>query len=408
MADLRLFEELAEMNRERPPERLWFAGGAGAEGSFRPYMDLSDYTAAPFLSDPDRETAVKVRFSTAAGSRGSADTLRDNRGLAVKFLAKEGEYDFLGSSLPVFYIRDPAKFPALLRSLKPRQDTDIRDPSLLWEFAAANPEALHILTYLYSEKGLLKSFRSMDAYCVVPQVWQAVDGTAHLVRCRWQSLSGGGPVSANEAEFLAGFDPDVAARDLYDAIGAGRRPAFELQAQFVLLEEAAEWEFDLSDPTKIWPEEQIPVVKIGKMVLTEKPEDHLEQVERLAFSPGDPGPGMGLLKQDMTEAMAFACKDSQRHRLGEQKGFRRKGRRKQTPEFIPWEYTGKGARSKEEDHSQVTERLRRMGKQEREGLLSAMAGELLFVENNVQRRIVKHFCDIHEDFGSGLAKSLGL
>lgn len=412
MSDLRLFEELADLNREEIPERVWFAKGAGAAGQFRPYMNMQDYTIADFLSDPEKETPVFVRFSMAAGRKGSADTQRDNRGFSVRFYTEEGNYDLMGTSLPVFYIENPKEMPALLASLKPSPKTNIREPERFWRFYGEHPEAIHLLTWLYSDLGTMKSYRTMAGHSVLPCLWTGRTGIQYLVRYHWRPLAGEKTITANEAEFLAGFDPDVAARDLYHTLEEGIPAEYELEIQIASRELALQPGIDLMNPTLIWEEERFPLTKVGKMTLDRVPEDYAEEVEGIAFSPGNTVRGIEITDHELCKAVVFAAEDAHRYRLG-RRYKKMAANRARGPQFRAEPVKGSGGFRKNGDICadpliQAGERLQRMGEEERNCLAMAIAQEILFLDEEIQTKIVAHLRSAHEDFGNVVAERIGL
>ncbi|MGI6752342.1 MAG: catalase [Anaerovoracaceae bacterium] len=410
MNDLRLYEELAKVNRRVRPERVLFAKGAGAWGKFFSYMNMEDYTVADFLCNTNMETPVFVRFSLESGGRGAADTIRDNRGFAVRFYSEEGNYDLMGISLPVFYISNAGKMMELICALKPSMKTNIRDPEIFWRFYADNPEAIHLITWLYTDSGTVKSYRTMAGYGVIPHLWIGRDGTKHLVRSRWRPMAGEKTISSNEAEFLAGFDPDVAGRDLYNALDEGVPIEYELEIQMAPLELALQSELDLLNPTLIWEDKKFPPLKVGKMILEDGPEDYEEEVEGIGFSPGNLVRGINLTGDPIGAMCAFACRDSHFNRLGRDYGKMAVNTSK-TASIDESEKIGivpsiKG--SLEKTIEQAGERLKSMGLEARRTLALTIAQEILFIDERIQWEIVGHFNRVHEGFANMVAGRIGI
>lgn len=414
MIDYELFEQLSEWNRSKTRERVWFAKGAGAHGWFRPYMSLADYTRAEFLSDPELETPVFTRFSLATGSRGGADTVRDNRGFAVRFYTQEGNYDFLGTSMPVFYISDPKKLPRLMEALAPSPATGLREPDKFWRFAAEHPEVLNLATYLYTDLGTMRSYRTMAGYGVLPQLWTGKDGQRHLVRCRLVPLLGEKTISANEAEFLAGFDPDASVRDLYETLESGKAVEYELQVQ-MLAEGEAGFPGHWLSPTVEWPEETFPYLKAGKLILNRLPESETDEVEGVSFSPGNLVEGISAAPHPLAEAAAFACADGGRYRLGEAHGRLKVNRslveRKEDERTSPGPVSCPALCADSIPGYTLNvlgHRLSSMARKDGEALAMTIAGEILFLEEDVQEKILRHFYQASQDFGRMLAEKLGI
>lgn len=410
MNDFGLFEDLAVLNRTKSPERMWFAKGSGARGRFYPYMSLRDYTVADFLCNPEKETPVFVRFSMSSGGRGSADTQRDNRGFAVRFFSEEGNYDLMGTSLPVFYIMDPHKMPALISALRPSPKTNIREPKRFWKFYSENPEMIHYITWLYGGSGTIKSYRNMPGHSVIPYLWTGRDNAQYLVRTHWHPLGGEKTISANEAEFLAGFDPDVAGRDLCHALDEGINVEYEMEIQIASRELALQQGLDLLNPTLIWDEQMFPLIKAGKMVLDKGPEDYEDEVENIAFSLGNTVKGIDFSGDPLSKMGSFACRDGHVYRLG--KDYRKLGVNqalgcvhedisRASPVFG-------GNCFIENTFRQASERLEKMGIEGREKLAMAVAQEVLFIDEKIQWEITKHFDDIHNDFANMVARRVGI
>jgi catalase len=316
LQDLQLIEKLAHFDRERIPERVVHAKGAGAHGFFQAYKSMSTYTCVAFLQDPATKTPVFIRFSTVVGSKGSADTLRDPRGFAVKFYTEDGNYDLVGNNLPVFFIRDAMKFPDMVHSFKPSPDTNIPDSNRFWDFISLTPESTHMITWLFSDRGTVKSYRKMEGFGVNTYIWVNKEGKAVYVKYHWKPLAGIETIDRHEAKRLAGEDPDIATRDLYDWIAAGKIVEFELYVQVMPLADELKQTFDPLDATKTWPEDKFPLIKVGKMVLDRNPGNFFAETEQAAFCPASIVPGIELSADKLLQGRAFSYADTQRHRLG--------------------------------------------------------------------------------------------
>lgn len=320
LQDVHLIEKLANFDRERIPERVVHARGAGAHGYFQVKNSMEKYTKAKFLQDPDKQTPVFVRFSTVVGARGSADTVRDPRGFAVKFYTEEGNYDLVGNNLPVFFIRDAIKFPDMVHAFKPAPDTNIPTSSSansrFWDFISLTPESTHMITWLFSDRGTVKSYRKMEGFGVNTYKWVNKEGKAVYIKYHWKPKLGVETIDRHEANRLAGEDPDIATRDLYETIASGGTVEYELNVQMMEISEEFNQSFDPLDPTKTWPEDRFPLMPVGKMVLNRNPENYFAEVEQAAFSPSSIVPGIDLSADKLLQGRAFSYADTQRYRVG--------------------------------------------------------------------------------------------
>lgn len=316
LQDLHFLDKLGHFDRERIPERVVHAKGAGAFGKFVLSESMSQYTTADFLQVAGRQTDVVVRFSTVIGGRGSADTLRDPRGFATKFYTSQGNYDLVGNDLPVFFIRDAIKFPDVIHSLKPAPNSNLRDPERFWDFISLTPEATHMITWLYSDMGTIKDYRCIDGFGVNTYIWVNKESVRHLVKFHWKTMQGLETIDRFEAERLAGADPDIATRHLYEAIEKGNYPKYELYVQLMTEDEAESLPFDPLDDTKTWPEDVFPLKKVGVLTLNRNPQNAFAEIEQVAFCPSNLVPGIELSADKMLQGRAFSYNDTQRHRLG--------------------------------------------------------------------------------------------
>ena len=320
LQDVHLIEKLAHFDRERIPERVVHAKGAGAHGYFQVYESMAKYTKAKFLQDPKKKTPVFVRFSTVVGARGSADSARDPRGFAVKFYTEDGNYDLVGNNLPVFFIRDAIKFPDMVHSFKPAPDTNFPTSSSansrFWDFISLSPESTHMITWLFSDRGTIRSYRKMEGFGVNTYIWVNVKGKGVYVKYHWKPAAGIETIDRQESTRLAGEDPDVATRDLYDWIASGKTVEYELKVQLMPFEDEFKLDFDPLDATKTWPEDKYPLMKVGKMVLDRNPENYFAEVEQAAFCPASLVPGIEPSADKLLQGRLFSYADTQRHRLG--------------------------------------------------------------------------------------------
>jgi catalase len=320
MEDFHFREKMTHFDHERIPERVVHARGSGAHGYFQVYESMAEYTKAKFLQDPSVKTPVFVRFSTVVGSRGSADTVRDVRGFATKFFTEEGNYDLVGNNMPVFFIQDAIKFPDLVHAIKPLPDREMPQASAahdtFWDFISLMPESMHMIMWVLSDRAIPRSFRMMEGFGVHTFRFINEQGQARFVKFHWKPLYGTHSLVWDEAQKLAGKDPDWLRRDLWESIEKGDFPEFELGVQIVEEKDEFKFDFDLLDPTKIIPEELVPVMKIGKMILNRNPDDFFAETEQVAFHPGNVVPGIDFTNDPLLQGRLFSYLDTQLIRLG--------------------------------------------------------------------------------------------
>jgi catalase len=320
LEDFILREKITHFDHERIPERVVHARGSGAHGVFKLYKPLTQYTKAQFLNDTSIETPVFVRFSTVAGSRGSTDLARDVRGFAVKFYTQEGNFDLVGNNMPVFFIQDAIKFPDLVHAVKPEPDNEIPQAAsahdTFWDFISVMPESAHMIMWLMSDRAIPRSYRMMEGFGVHTFRLVNAEGVSHFVKFHWKPLLGVHSVAWDEAQNISGKDPDFHRRDLWDAIESGNFPEWELGLQIVPEEDEFKFEFDLLDPTKIIPEELVPVIRVGKMTLNRNPENFFAETEQSAFHIGHVVPGIDFTNDPLLQGRLFSYTDTQLIRLG--------------------------------------------------------------------------------------------
>jgi len=314
--DVHLIEKLAHFDRERIPERVVHAKGAGAHGTFEVTHDVTKFTRAKFLSEVGKRTEVFARFSTVGGERGSADSERDPRGFAIKFYTEEGNYDMVGNNTPVFFIRDPMKFPDFIHTQKRNPATNLKDPDMFWDFLSLTPESIHQVTVLFSDRGTPRTFRNMNGYSSHTYMWYNKKGEYVWVQYHFKTEQGIQNFTGQEAERMRGIDPDCATRDLREAIARGEFPSWRLEVQIMTPEQAKTYRFDPFDITKVWPHADFPPLTIGRLVLSRNPENYFAEVEQAAFSPGNFVPGIGPSPDKMLQGRLFSYHDTHRHRLG--------------------------------------------------------------------------------------------
>ncbi|MEA3360722.1 MAG: catalase [Thermodesulfobacteriota bacterium] len=314
--DVHLLEKLSHFDRERIPERVVHAKGAGAGGYFEVTADVTKYTKAKFLSEVGKRTEVFVRFSTVGGEKGSADVARDPRGFAVKFYTEEGNYDMVGNNTPVFFIRDPLKFPDFIHTQKRHPATNLPDPDMFWDFLSLTPESIHQVTILFSDRGTPANFRHMNGYSSHTFKWYNVKGEYFWVQYHFKTDQGIKNLTREEVTRISGEDPNRATRDLYDAIERGDYPSWTLQMQIMTPEQAKDYRFDIFDITKVWPHSDFPPIEVGRFVLNRNPKNYFAEVEQAAFCPGNLVPGIAASPDKMLQARLFSYHDTHIHRLG--------------------------------------------------------------------------------------------
>ena len=320
MEDFHFREKMTHFDHERIPERIVHARGFGAHGYFQVYESLAKWTKADFLQDPSKKTPVFVRFSTVAGSRGSADSVRDARGFATKFYTDEGNFDLVGNNIPVFFIQDAIKFPDLVHSFKPEPHNEMPQAATahdtFYDFIVNNTESAHMVLWTNSDRGIPRSYRMMEGFGVHTFRLVNANGTAHFVKFHWKPLLGVHSLVWDEAQKIAGKDPDFHRRDLYEAMEIGNYPEYELGIQIIKEEDEFKFDFDVLDPTKIWPEELVPVQRIGKMTLNKNVDNVFAETEQAAFHIGHVVPGIDFTNDPLLQGRLFSYTDTQLLRLG--------------------------------------------------------------------------------------------
>ena len=320
LEDFHFREKMAHFDRERIPERVVHARGAGVHGYFQPYESLAEYTKAKFLQDPAVKTPVFARFSTVVGFRGSADTVRDVRGFSIKFYTEEGNYDFVGNNIPVFFIQDSIKFPDLIHAIKPEPHNEMPQAAAahdnFWDFISLTPESMHMIMWILSDRTLPRSYRMMQGFGIHTYRFVNEQGKSRFVKFHWKPLMGVHSIVWDEAQKIGGKDPDFHRRDLAEAIETGAFPEFELGVQIVEEEDEHKFDFDILDSTKIIPEELVPVRPIGKMVLDRNPDNYFAETEQVAFQPANVVPGIDFSNDPLLQGRLFSYADTQMHRLG--------------------------------------------------------------------------------------------
>ncbi len=447
--DVHMLEKLAHFARERIPERVVHAKGAGAYGYFEVTADVTKHTKARFLSKVCKRTEVFVRFSTVGDMKGSADAERDPRGFAVKFYTEEGNYDLVGNNTPVFFIRDPLKFPDFIHTQKRHPATNLKDPDMFWDFLSLTPESIHQVTILFSDRGTPKTYRNMNGYSSHTFKWYNDKGEYFWVQYHFKTEQGIQNLTREEAEIMKGKDPDHATRDLYGAIKRSDYPSWRLEVQIMTPEEAESYRFDPFDITKVWPHADYPPITIGRMVLNRNPENYFAEVEQAAFSPANFVPGIAASPDKMLQGRLFSYHDTHRHRLGpnyhllpvnsakscpvnnyQRDGFMRFdnngggspnyypnsfGGPEPDPKIAepPFEVSGKAARQRyihhNDDFVQAGDLYRKvMTDTDRDHLTGNIVSHLCNAQKRIQYRQTAVFYKADADYGTRVAKGLNL
>jgi catalase len=315
LQDAYLVQKMQQFNRERVPERVVHAKGGGAFGRFRVTNDVSALTKA-VVFQPGKETELVVRFSTVAGEMGSPDTARDPRGFAVKFYTELGNYDMVGNNTPVFFIRDPQKFQDFIHSQKRRADNHLRDNNMQWDFWTLSPESAHQVTWLMGDRGIPRTWRHMNGYSSHTYMWVNEAGERFWVKYHFKTDQGIECLTNEEAEAIAGADPDAHLRDLWEAIERREHPTWSLKVQVMPFEDAADYRFNPFDLTKVWPHGDYPLIDVGTMTLDRNPENYFAEIEQSTFEPSNLIPGIGPSPDKMLLARLFSYHDTHLHRVG--------------------------------------------------------------------------------------------
>ncbi len=445
--DVHLLEKLAHFNRERVPERVVHAKGAGAHGYFEVTNDVSKYTKADFLSEVGKRTPMFIRFSTVAGELGSADTVRDPRGFAVKFYTEEGNYDLVGNNTPVFFIRDAIKFPDFIHTQKRHPQTHLKNPNAVWDFWSLSPESLHQVTILMSDRGIPATLRHMHGFGSHTFKWVNKEGEAVWVKYHFKTEQGIKNLAPDVAAKIAGENPDYHTEDLFNAIEKGDFPAWKLYVQIMPLEDADTYRWDPFDVTKVWSQKDYPLIEVGRMVLNKNPENYFAEVEQVTLSPGNFVPGIEASPDKMLQGRLFAYSDAHRYRVGanhnalpinrpraevnnnQRDGFMRPdnnggsgvyyepnsfGGAKESPEDRTTAFPVSGVASSvgydHNDHyTQAGDLYRLMSEEEKSRLVANVVAAMKPVESDeIKLRQIGHFLKADQDYGTRVAEGLGL
>ncbi|CRL01021.1 CLUMA_CG014366, isoform A [Clunio marinus] len=316
LEDANFIDEMAHFDRERIPERVAHAKGAGAFGYFEVTHDITQYTSAKVFETIGKITPIAIRFSTVVGERGSADTVRDPRGFAMKFYTEEGVWDLVGNNTPIFFVRDPTLFVSFIHSQKRNPVTNLRDYNMFWDFISLRPETTHQVMFLFSDRGIPDGYRFMHGYGSHTFKFQNLNGEAFYCKFHMRTAQGIRNLDVQKAAELSAIDPDYSTRDLYNAIARGEFPTWNMFVQVMTLDQAASYKFNPFDVTKTWSQREFPLIPVGKFTLYRNPRNYFAEVEQIAFAPSHLIPGILPSPDKMLQGRLFSYQDSHRHRIG--------------------------------------------------------------------------------------------
>ncbi|KAF5298628.1 hypothetical protein FQR65_LT09724 [Abscondita terminalis] len=314
LQDTDFLDEMSHFDRERIPERVVHAKGAGAFGYFEATHDISKYTAASVFI-PGTVTNIAVRFSSVIGESGSADTVRDPRGFSIKFYTSDGIWDLVGNNTPIFFIRDAILFPSFIHSFKRNPETHLKDANMFWDFLSLRPESTHQTMFLFSDRGIPDGHRHMHGYGSNTFSFINKTGELHFCKFHYKTDQGIRNIPPKKAAIIAGKDPDYSIKDLYNSIANNQSPSWTMYVQIMTMEEALKRN-EAFDVTKVWPHKEFPLLRVGKIVLNRNPSNYFAEIEQLGFNPANLVPGIGPSPDRMLQGRLFAYGDTQRYRLG--------------------------------------------------------------------------------------------
>jgi catalase len=447
MQDWQLLEKLAYQNRERIPERTVHAKGWGAHGTLTITNDLSRYTRANVFSAVGKQTPMLARFSTVAGEQGAADAERDVRGFAMKYYTAEGNWDLVGNNTPVFFVRDPVKFPDFIHTQKRHPRTNLRSPTAMWDFWSLSPESLHQVTILFSDRGLPPSPRFMNGYGSHTYSFWNTAGERHWVKFHFKTLQGHRFLTNDQAAAVVGQSRETFQEDLYGAIERGDFPKWKLQVQIMPERDADKTIYNPFDLTKVWPHADYPPIDVGIMELNRNPDNYFAEIEQAAFSPSNVVPGIGFSPDKMLQARVFSYADAHRHRLGTHyealpvnaphvpvQNYNKDGAMRffrndnghpdayyepnsfngpqqdpsvrEPPLHISGDADRYNHRDGNDDYSQVTALFRLFDDGQRQRLFSNMAASMRGVPNEIIERQLGHLARVDQAYATGVRAAL--
>ncbi|HDR7517797.1 catalase [Bacillus mobilis] len=401
-----LHETLQQFIHEKILERPVHVKGFGAFGYFQTIYPMSEHTKLHFLQNSNEKVPVMVRFSLAVSTKGTPDTSRNVRGFATKFYTKEGIFDLLCNHIPVFSVRDPMRFPETIQALSPSPINNLLDPNRFWSFVARAPESIHFVVHLYSDAGTAKSLRHIPGHSVNTYVWRNAEGNRKYVKYHWYPFEGVQFITNEEANKLAAENPDYSGKDLYDAIANGKPVEYGLYVQLMDPKDEEYLSYDPLDDTKVWDEKSYPLLPVGKMVLNKNPENYMEQVEKVAFSPSNLLDGAELSDDKMLQGRANIYSDSQRRRIGPE--FRKLTINQQQNWTPANQITSGNGRyvegklertsiSKQDDFTQPSEFYAKLKPIEKEHLAENLAGDLKVISDDIRKIILGYFHKVSAD-----------
>ena len=447
MEDHALIEKMAVFNRERIPERVVHAKGAGTYGTLTVTGDITQYTKAKLFAEMGKKTECFVRFSTVGGESGSADTARDPRGFAMKFYTEEGNWDLVGNNTPVFFIRDPMKFDNFIHSQKRCPQRHVKSPTMMWDYWSLSPESLHQVTILFSDRGTPKSFRHMNGYGSHTFSLINAEGKRFWVKFHVKTEQGVACFTDAEATALAGTDPDHATRDLFAAIDKADFPRWRMHVQIMPEADAADYYVNPFDLTKVWRHSDYPLIEVGILELNRNPQNYFAEVEQAAFSPSNIVPGIGFSPDKVLQGRILSYADAQRYRLGvnheslpvnrpqcpvhtyhRDGAMRFDGNSGNAPNYEPNSFGGPqedpsyrqpplslegdadryDQKSDGDDFSQAGDLYRIMTPDQQQQLVDNIVGSMGTVPEEIQRRQIDHFIKADSAYGRRIAEGLGL
>ncbi|KAJ9154927.1 Catalase [Pleurostoma richardsiae] len=316
LQDFHLIDLLAHFDRERIPERVVHAKGAGAYGEFEVTDDISDITSIDMLTGVGKKTPLVIRFSTVGGEKGSADSARDPRGFAIKFYTQEGNWDWVFNNTPVFFLRDPSNFPLFIHTQKRNPQTNLKDATMFWDYLSTHQESIHQVMILFSDRGTPYSYRTMHGYSGHTYKFTKPDGSFVYVQIHCRSDQGIKNFNNEEAGKMASENPDWHTEDLFEAIKRGENPSWTVYAQVLTPEQAEKFRWNIFDLTKVWPQGEVPLRRFGKFTLNKNVENYFAEIEQVAFSPSHMVPGVEPSADPVLQSRLFSYPDTHRHRLG--------------------------------------------------------------------------------------------
>jgi catalase len=444
--DITYFDEMAHFDRERIPERVVHAKGGGAFGHFECTHDITQFTSLKPFAEVGKKTSIAARFSTVGGERGSADTVRDPRGFAVKFYTEDGNWDLVGNNTPIFFIRDPLLFPSFIHTQKRNPKTHLKDPNMFWDFITLRPETTHQVMILFSDRGIPDGFRHMHGYG--SHTYKLVNSQREAVYCKfhWKTDQGIKNVDVDSAARLSGTDPDYSLRDLYNSITNGQYPSWSLYIQVMTYDQASTFQFNPFDLTKVWPQGEYPLIPVGRMVLNRNPVNYFAEIEQIAFAPSHMIPGIEPSPDKMLHGRLFSYADTHRHRLGANylqipvncpfasrvRNYQRDGpmctddNQKDAPNYYPNSFNGPEDNPRYLEHSDtLTGDVGRyntadddnftqpgifyrkvLKDEEKQRLADNIAGHLNGALKFIQQRAVKNFTAVDPDLGARIQAKL--